>query len=82
MDAFRLWLSFVKRSYWLSDKQQAPSDVGINEFVLLRETDRELCHEAGSHLAAVMQSCCNEGDTAPGVTVLYAETDLRCVASI
>jgi hypothetical protein len=82
LSAFRTWVSFIKRSFGLRDGLKAPAGVGRNEFVLLRETDRVFCNDAGRHLAAVMQSCCNEGTTAPGVTVLYVETDLQCAASI
>ncbi|MFA7404909.1 MAG: hypothetical protein WC007_13020 [Pelobacteraceae bacterium] len=78
LPAFNAWLSFVQRSWGLGDGLQAPSGAGRNEFLLLQETDRELCHEAGKRFAAVMQACCNEGATAPDVTVLYSETTLLC----
>lgn len=81
LEAFRAWLSFVKRPWALSGEQQAPAGVGKNEFVLLRETDRELCREAGRRFAAIIQSCCHEGNTAPDVTVLYADNTLLCAAS-
>ncbi len=78
LDAFREWLSFVRRAFGLSAHYVAPPEAGKNEFVLLRETDRVLCHEAGMRLAAIVQSCLNEGSTAPGVTVRYRECFLHC----
>ena len=83
LEAFRVWLSFVDRSWTISipGKQQAPAGAGTNEFVLLLETDRVLCHSAGKRFAKVMQSCCNEGNTAPDVAVLYVETTLQCAVN-
>lgn len=78
LNAFRRWVSFVQRSWGLSDRHQVPEEIGRNEFVQLRESDRLLCHNAGKSFAEVMQSCCNEGNTAPDVTVIYTETTLQC----
>lgn len=81
LDAFNSWLSFVNRAFWAYKDSQIPAGMGRNDLVLKQETDRAACHNAGRHLAAVMQSCCNEGDTAPDVTVLYTEAALLCAVS-
>ncbi|MFZ4857155.1 MAG: hypothetical protein ACOYL3_12240 [Desulfuromonadaceae bacterium] len=82
LEAFNNWLSFVQRACWIFQGKQIPCAIKTNEFVLLRETDRVLFHEAGRRLAEIMQSCCNEGNTAPAVTVLYTETDVRCAEKV
>ena len=78
LDAFREWLSFTHRAWGLSAHYVAPPLAGKNEFVLLRETDRVLCHEAGMRLAAIVQFCLDEGSTAPDVTVRYTSCFLHC----
>jgi hypothetical protein len=71
MDAFRLWLAPVRRAFGLRSTGQLPPSIRQNEFVLLRESDRDQFHEAGRRLVLALQACLDEGDTAPGVTVNY-----------
>jgi hypothetical protein len=74
--AFRGWLASVHRAWSLpAGYLRSTGDAG-NRFVLLQESDRSRCHEAGRRLAKVLQECCEEGETAPGVTVRYLERDL------
>lgn len=76
LDAFKIWLSFTKRAIYCKNR---PAGARTNEFVLLQEDDRALCHMAGRRFAEVMQCCLDEGCTAPGVTVIYVESALLCV---
>jgi hypothetical protein len=78
--AFKAWLAHAPRAGGLGSAVCLPPQVGINESVLLREADREPCHDAGRYLAAVLQACLDEGRTAPGVTVRYQECPLCVVA--
>lgn len=53
--------------------QTAETGIGQNDFVLLRASDRQRCHDAGWRFAAIFQVSLQEGETAPGVTVRYCE---------
>jgi hypothetical protein len=77
MNAFRLWLAPVQRAFCLRSTGQLPPAVRQNQFVLLRESDRDRFHEAGQRLAMELQTCLDEGDTAPGVTVRYCVCPLH-----
>lgn len=77
--AFKDWLSHVQRAFTLDRATPLPEGIGKNEFVLRSATEQSLCHDAGKHLAVVMQAGLDEGKTAPGVTVSYCECPLRIV---
>lgn len=74
--AFHSWLSFTCPGCVLPEGISRPAPEERNRRFLLRESDRAPCHEAGRHLARVMQNCVDEGDSAPGVTVRYRECPL------
>ncbi len=74
--AFRAWLATVRTGSSLSAGFVPPTRDARNRFVLLQASDRSRCHAAGRRLAQVLQECCDEGATAPGVTVRYLDCDL------
>ncbi|SDZ08311.1 hypothetical protein SAMN05421755_11049 [Nitrosomonas sp. Nm33] len=74
--AFKNWLSHTQRAFALKSVTSLSTEIGRNEFVLLRESDRQRCHEAGKLFAATVQASLQEGETAPGVTVRYCESPL------
>jgi hypothetical protein len=76
LEAFKAWLSHIRRAFALDSLFPLPPGIGKNELVLLRESDRPCCHDAGRRLAAVMQASLEEGETAPDVTVRYCECPL------
>lgn len=77
LSAFRCWLGLAHRGWTLGRGEYAPAlDDERNRFFLLSGEDRAPCHAAGHHLAATVQACCDEGATAPGVTVRYVECPL------
>ena len=83
LTAFRHWLAPVQRSWNLSHSgRMAAPDGERNRFFLLKEDDLALCHAAGRQLAAVVQACCEEGATAPGVTVRDVECPLSVAAPL
>ena len=51
--------------------------IGPNDFVLLNAAGQQRCHDAGRRFAAIFQASLQEGETAPGVTVLYCENFLH-----
>lgn len=77
--AYKNWLSYTQRAFTLKPAISLSPGIGQNEFILLRESDRQCCHEAGKLLAAIMQASLQEGETAPGVTVRYYESPLYAV---
>jgi len=76
LTAFRAWLATVQRDFALPAGFVRSTGNGRNRFVLLQASDRSRCHAAGRRLAQVLQECCDEGATAPGVTVRYVDCDL------
>jgi hypothetical protein len=81
LERFRAWLSHTRLAFALDVSLSLPPGIGKNEFVLLRESDRLHCHDAGRQLAAAMQASLDEGETAPGVTVRYRECPLHAADS-
>lgn len=77
--AFKNWLSHTQLAFMLKPSASLSPGIGRNEFVLLRESDRQRCHEAGKLFAATMQASLQESETAPGVTVRYYESLLYVV---
>ena len=77
LTAFNTWFSYTNRAYAFESKISLPAETGRNEFVLLRAADRQRCHKAGRRFAAIFQASLQEGETAPGVTVLYRENPLH-----
>lgn len=57
--------------------QTAETGIGQNDFVLLRASDRQRCHDAGRRFVSIFQASLQEGETAPGVTVHYCENFLH-----
>ncbi|WPL18963.1 hypothetical protein Thiowin_04063 [Thiorhodovibrio winogradskyi] len=75
--AFHRWVDFIQRGFWLGHHGcVVPPRSEQNRFFLLQESHRALCHAAGRHLAEVVQRDYQEGETAPGVMVRYAECPL------
>lgn len=74
--AFRAWLATVQRDFALPAGFVRSTGNSRNRFVLLQASDRSRYHAAGRRLARVLQECCDEGATAPGVTVRYVDCDL------
>lgn len=79
--AFRAWLATVRRGWSLPAGFVRSTGDDKNRFVLLQASDRSKCHAAGRRLAQVLQACCDESATAPGVRVRYVEQALQ-VASV
>jgi hypothetical protein len=77
--AFNTWLSYTQRAFGLGSGTEVPPGVGPNEFVLLDEDNRVRLHDAGRHLAAQFLACLEEGNTAPGVKVVYLECPIAAV---
>lgn len=75
--AYNTWLSYIQCAFELKSKAVLHADIGRNEFVLLQASGRQRCHEAGGRFAAIFQASLQEGETAPGVTVLYRENPLH-----
>lgn len=78
-EALRAWLSHVRRAYACWSSGSLPRSIRKNEFVLLRESDRDQFHEAGKRLAMALQASLDPADTAPGVRVTYRECALHAL---
>ncbi len=78
LHAFTTWVATTTQEpSWPPTARPADGDMPrANLRHLRQEADRQPCHEAGRRLAAVLQSCLDEGETAPGVSVHYAECAL------
>lgn len=79
--SFKQWLRFVCRGCALryalgeegavADLSRFTAETEQSSFVLLRESERAACDRAGEELALLLKASFSEGETAPGVEVIY-----------
>lgn len=81
LDAFNAWAATTERRHSLPAGSCTPEeDVNHRNTCFLRqESDRDVCHAAGRHLAQVLQHGYQEGSTAPGVMVSYRACPLTVI---